>query len=107
MQQLVHFREWLTAIDPRLPAALLAVVVGGVVWAWRKYWPASFAKLPPRWQGLPAMLLGAVVAALSSGQDVIGAILEAAAGAGVGLAAVGGHHAVVKRLMGGGGEKAS
>jgi len=86
--------------------ALLAVVVGALIFAWPKVHPSSFAKLPQRWQGLPAVLVAAALAALSSGGDLVAMVGDAAMGAFGGLAAVGGHHAVIKRLMGAGGEKA-
>jgi hypothetical protein len=92
------------AVDPRLWYALLALLVGGIVAAWRKWRPGSFERLPPRVQALPAILLAAVTAG-GAAADLKKAAVDAVLGAMFGgLGAIGGHHALkAAGLVGGSG----
>lgn len=96
--------------DPRAQVWALAIVVGALVWAWRRWWPRSFERLPARFQALPPAILGAVAGGgLSSPQGLVEMVVGAAFGAGAGLMATGGHEAL-KRLPGpytGGSESAA
>jgi hypothetical protein len=83
---------WLAAIDPSLPRALFVALVFATVLAWRKFWPAGWAKfsnlipvseadtswfkatLQKLWQALPAAVLGAIYGALGTGGDVLATI---------------------------------
>lgn len=88
----------LAAVHPLLPYVAIACAVGCVVWAWRRWLPQTFEKLPRAIQGVPALLLSAVLAAGSAGEAKT-AMLEALFGALAGLFAIGGHE-VLKRLPG-------
>ncbi len=79
---------FLAAIDPSLPRALFVALIFGLVLAWRKLWPDSWraysALIPVSeeqtsrfavavrkvWQGLPSLVLSAIVGALGTGADV-------------------------------------
>ena len=89
-------RAELAAVHPLLPYLAIAVLVGGVVYAWRRLAPSSFQKLPDSVQALPAVMLSAVLAAASTGDDAgLGRVLvEIALGAFSGLLPVGGHEAL-------------
>lgn len=90
IQQLIAFKAALDGYHDGLFFALLAVLVGGIVYGVRRFFPAGFNALPPVVQHFPAVALGALVGALSSGMDPIAAL----AGAFAGLTAIGGHHAL-------------
>lgn len=95
MIHLLHtIRAELAEVHPAAPAIALAIVVGGLIYAWRKLHPVSFERIPKPIQSLPAVLLSALVAALSSGGDGWQPVLDAIAGAVLGLTSVGGHHAL-------------
>lgn len=82
----------LDAIHPSAFYALIAVIVGGVIYFWRKVHPSSFEALPKSVQDFPAVLFGAFLGAVGTGLNPIGAL----AGALSGLCSIGGHH-VLKR----------
>lgn len=101
---LTSARADLAAFHPAAPAVVLALIVGAVIYAWRKLHPTSFQKLPDSLQSLPAMVLSALVAALSSGDDGWRPVVDAIAGVFVGLIPIGGHHllkAAPGRYLGG------
>jgi len=83
---------YLATLHPLAPYLAISLLVGAIVWAWRSLHPRSFERLPTSLQGLPAVLLGAVIAAWASGGDVDHAMVEALLGALAGLTAIGGHH---------------
>lgn len=87
-------KTYLDAIDPRLFFALIALVAWTVVGAWRKYAPASFERIPPTVQALPAILVGAVAAAPAGAGSLKETFINATLGAFSGLAAIGTHHAL-------------
>jgi hypothetical protein len=83
--------QYLTAIDPNLPPALVALVVFVLVYVVRKRWPAAwerFADIVPLrydsglvvvalrklWQAAPSVALGAAAPALLVGGDVAMAV---------------------------------
>lgn len=88
---LTSARADLAAIHPAAPAIALALIVGAIIYAWRKLHPTSFERIPKPIQSLPAVLLSALVAALSSGGDGWQPVLDAIAGVFVGLIPIGGH----------------
>jgi len=93
-------RETLASIHPQLPVATLAVLVGGLIWLVKVVWPEGFAKLPKKAQAYPALVLGAVLGALSGTGDPMTILADALFGGLLGgVTAVGGHHAG-KRLRG-------
>lgn len=97
---LLHLRTTLDAYRPGLFNALLSALLLGAVWAWRRFSPATFEKLPPAVQSFPALAGGAVLGALSASTGgpvvdaVISALVQSAGGLISGLAAIGTHHAL-------------
>lgn len=89
---LQRFRAELAELHPALPAIVLALVVGGLIYAWRRLHPRSFERVPKPVQALPAVLISVALAAASSGGDALKAVLDALAGVFVGLIPIGGHH---------------
>lgn len=89
----------LTQIHPQLPTLLLAVLVGGTVYALRRWQPALFERLPKPLQSLPAVLVAAALAAVplalgaATPVDAARVVVEAV------LVAIGGHHAIAKWLL--------
>ena len=91
--------EYLQSIHPVLPWAILTALIWAVQWAIRKWAPGIWeraANVPfgddkplvpvvrvarKVWQGLPSVLVGALIGALAIGQDPRGAWLGALAGA--------------------------
>jgi hypothetical protein len=89
---------WLAAINATLPYSVLTVAAYGLIYAWRKLSPASWLWLESRlpWAAeldagevlaknialsLPSIVIGAALAALTSGGGVLPAVLGAVAGA--------------------------
>jgi hypothetical protein len=97
---LVHLRTVLDGVHPGLFNAILSALLLGAIWVWRKFWPASFAKLPTAVQAAPALAGGAVLGALSANINgapidaVLAALVQSAGGIISGLAAIGTHHAL-------------
>ncbi len=93
-------RESLASIHPQLPVAALAVLVGALIWLLKVVWPEGFARLPKKAQAYPALVLGAVLGALSGTGDPMAILSDALFGGLLGgVTAVGGHHAG-KRIKG-------
>ena len=93
---LLALRNQLKAIHPQLPMLLLAGSIGGLLYSWRKLFPASFEALPKPIQALAPTVLGMLVGG-ATGTDIADTITQAIAGALAGLSASGGH-GVLKRL---------
>lgn len=89
-------RVELAEIHPGLPAIAIAVLVGAVVWLWRRYHAKSFEALPKPLQALPAVVLSGLIAAATNGLDPIPVLVDAI---GAALAAIGGHHGLAKFLL--------
>lgn len=89
-------RVELAEIHPGLPAIAIAVLVGAVVWLWRRYHAQSFEALPRKIQALPAVVLSGLLAAAANGLDPIPVLVDAI---GAALAAIGGHHGLAKFLL--------
>lgn len=89
----------MTSIHPQLPTLLLALIVGGLVYAMRRWRPHAFERLPRSLQSLPATLIAAALAAVpvALGQatlaDAARMTVEAV------LVAIGGHHAIAKWIL--------
>lgn len=98
MQQLKLF---LDSLDPRLFHAVLALVIGAAYYAWRRFSPATFERLPKALQPLPALLLAGTANVMATSNT--GQLIELATQLGLGVLdgvlAVGGHH-VLKALPG-------
>jgi hypothetical protein len=92
-------KSQLDAIDPRLFYLCVTLVAFGLVYAWKKLYPKSFAELPEALQAMPAILLGALLSAQGNASDVGKAMLGALFGALSGLAAVGTHVALKKSSL--------
>jgi hypothetical protein len=88
-----EFKAYLDAIDPRLFYIGIAMLVGAVIFGWKKVHPASFFRLPTQYRALPAVILGAVTSA-SGASEIKRAIIDAVIGVFAGITAVGGHEAV-------------
>lgn len=87
------------AIDPHLWFAAVAVLVGAVVFAWRKVAPSTWDKVPSRFKVLPAAIIGALLTA-GAGDKASSIILHLVIGAFSGLTAAGGHEMGVRLLSG-------
>lgn len=96
---LLEFKSQLDAIDPRLWWLVIALVVYGLVFAWRKIHPASFDKIPARFKALPAAILGAIMASTAA-EEIPKMLFDLVMGAISGVTAVGGHEAGVRLLTG-------
>jgi len=91
---LAQLRAQLASIDPRMPMAVLAVAVGALIFAIKRLWPAGFARLPKDAQAYPALVLGAVLSALSGTGDPMAILSDALFGGLLGgVTSIGGHHA--------------
>lgn len=92
---LYDLKTAIDAVDPRLFYVLVALITFGVIYGWRRLFPETFERIPPKLQSLPAIILGAVLSGASDTatlkQAVVAAILGACSS---GLAAIGGHHAL-------------
>jgi hypothetical protein len=90
-------RTALDQVQPGLWNALLALVLFGAMYVFKKFKPELFAKLPASLQAWPAMLTGAVFAALSAstsgglGPAIVNALGMSLSGLLSGVLAVGGH----------------
>jgi len=93
MQFMHEFKAYLDGVDPRLFYIGVALLVGAVIFGWKKIHPDSFFKLPTQYRALPAIILGAVTSA-SSATEIKRAIIDAVIGIFAGITAVGGHEAV-------------
>ena len=101
------FIAHLNALDPRLWPLLLALVVYGLVHAWRTLLPASFDSVPPRLRAVPPLLLSAVLSASAHElSNWAGMFTEIVLGAASGTMAVGTHETVVRLLTGSGSRSA-
>ena len=98
---LSEIKSQLDSADPRLFHLAIAVLVGGVVFAFKRLAPGTWARLPKSVQIAPALVLGAVLNGATA-TEVVDILIAAATGAVDGLIAIGGHHAA-KRLGGGNG----
>lgn len=96
---LIEFKSQLDAIDPRLWWVVIALVVYGLVFAWKKIHPASFEKVPARFKALPAAILGAIMAATAA-DEIPKMLFDLVMGVISGVTAVGGHEAGVRLLTG-------
>lgn len=85
--------EQLTELDPRLLHAAIAALVGALVFAVRETAPGTWARLPRRWQALPAVLVGALLSGTATNGELVEIVLNALVGGLDGLVAVGAHHA--------------
>lgn len=94
IQLLTQWRAALDAVYPGLFNAVIGAVVVLGVWLLKKFAPNWFAKLPPAVQALPAMVISAVVTALSATSPTLSSFLsQLLAGTLVtGTMAVGAHH---------------
>ena len=93
MQFMHEFKAYLDGVDPRLFYIGVALLVGAVIFGWKKIHPDSFFKLPTQYRALPAIILGAETSA-SSATEIKRAIIDAVIGIFAGITAVGGHEAV-------------
>lgn len=85
----------LPALDTTSTYALIATLVGFVIWLARKASPATWAKIPTRWRWVVPITLAGLAAfaeAYQFGRPWQHALLL---GIGAGLAAAGGHHALL------------
>lgn len=87
---LVELKARADAIDPRLWNFLMAMLIGGLIYAFKRWKPETWQKLPSRYKVLPATIVGMLVSG-AAGQDVLNVVLEAAFGTTSGLMAAGGH----------------
>lgn len=94
---MLAFKQYLDSIDPRLFYLAVALAVGAVIFAWKRWHPLSFYRLPQRARALPAAILGALAAA-SGSEDIQRAVVDAIIGVFAGITAVGGHE-FVSRLL--------
>jgi hypothetical protein len=93
---MAEIKTFLDALDPRLFWIVISLVVLGVIQLWRWVHPASFDKVPARIKALPAVALGAILAATAS-DDVTQIVMNLVIGALSGVGAVGAHE-TVRRL---------
>lgn len=97
MTSLAGWRDALNAIYPGLWNAALGLIVVLIVWGLRRWRPDVFARLPPAVQMLPAMVLSAIVTALSATSPTIGGFLsQLLAGTLIGGTTAIGAHRVLK-----------
>lgn len=96
---LVNLRAQVDAIDPRLWFAAVALVVGAIVFAWRKAAPSTWDKLPSRFKVLPTTIIGALLVAGAS-DKASSIIVDVLLGAFTGLSAAGGHELFVRLISG-------
>ncbi len=81
------FRDFLASVHPQAPGLALMLSVWGIMWAVRKWRPtlwAAIAKWGPEGstlqhaiQALPSVVVGAAMAAMSSGGDMVQAAHDA------------------------------
>lgn len=97
MTILTQWRVALDAVYPGLWNASLGMLVVLGVWLLKKLAPNLFAKLPPAVQALPAMILSAIVTALSATSPTVGGFLsQLLAGSLIGGTMAVGAHRVLK-----------
>lgn len=76
--------------------AVTAIVIGAIVYSWKKFRPVYWKKIPSRWRFLvPLLMAGATgfVAAFNEGKELSVALFEAIVAVFyAGLPAAGGHH---------------
>lgn len=97
MQFLITLKSQFDALDPRLWHVAVAVVVGALVFGFKRTWPRRWKALPPRYRALPAAVVGALLAAPAA-QGATSVVLDAVLGAFSGLTAAGGHE-LISRLF--------
>jgi len=91
--------ELQAAWESRAWYPLAGIIVTFILAAWKKLSPLMFAKIPPRYQWIPAVAvatLGAFLAAYQTGDAWFVAVFN---GISAGLAAIGAHH-TAKRIAG-------
>jgi hypothetical protein len=71
MTILINLRTYLDGIYPGLWNASVAALVVLVVWLMKKFFPNTFAKLPPSLQALPAMFVAALVNGIAALEPTI------------------------------------
>lgn len=96
MQEL---KAYLDSIDPRLFYLAVALVIGAIIFGWKKIHSTSFYKLPGRYRALPAAILGAIASA-STSSELKRAVVDAVIGVFAGITAVGGHEFLTRLLSG-------
>jgi hypothetical protein len=90
IQALVEFKSQVDGVDPRLWNFLMALLVGAMVYAFKRARPELWQRLPSRYKVLPATAVAMLVSG-AAGQDVANMAFEALFGATSGLMAAGGH----------------
>lgn len=93
MTALATLKADLAAVHPLAPYIAIAAVAWLVVYLWRRFHPASFEKMPKWVQGVPAVIVSAILSGVSDPGDAIWhALVEAVFGGGAGAFSVAGHH---------------
>ena len=91
----------LTAIEAQNWYAVAAIIIGALVFAWKRFEPVVWEKIPGNWRFLVPLLMAAAtgfVAAFNEGEELSVALLKSVVAAFyAGLPAAGGHH-VLKDL---------
>jgi xanthine/uracil/vitamin C permease (AzgA family) len=86
LSEAIGMRDWY---------AVAAVALGALVYAWRRFAPALWARVPDGWRWLPPVLIAGAAGFTEAFQrglgwrDALGAAVSA--GFGIGLTAMGGH----------------
>jgi hypothetical protein len=103
---------WHTALDqiqPGLFNAILAAILFGAMYLFKRFAPDTFERLPTDLQAWPALATGAVIAALSASTDggvlhaVVAALGQSLTGLLSGVLAVGGHRVLKESRLSYGG----
>lgn len=86
------------AIEAQNWYAVAAIVIGGLIFAWKRFAPVLWEKIPGHWRFLVPLAMAAAtgfVAAFYEGKELPVALLKSVVAAFyAGLPAAGGHHAL-------------